>query len=410
MPDDCPDRAHVRVNASFWDRRARLLGPRSVLVGCVTLSGCGVFDYQLGGRRDGAAGVGGGGGAAGLGEVVGTGGVETGDAAGTGGGGGTAASSSGSGGSAGDAGIAGSAGFPEGLIGWASVPDCGLNGTNGGEGGPIVTPTTSSELSQAARADGPAIIRISGTIQLTDGVVQIDTDNKTLIGVDGAQIIGGVRVRGARNVVVQNIKFNGAGTAINVDALEVTNSTCVWLDHCEFFDGGDSNLDIVRGSDLVTVSWSKFYYSTKTTLHRLGSVCGNTTTDTPGKINVTFHHNQWGPNLLEEMPGVRHGKVHIFNNYFSAAGNSYCIGANYMSKLLVQNNFFENVNNPIVFNNDEETPGSGHTAEVVETGNDYSTASGEHVARGVSFEPPYPYALEPAETAKQSVLMRAGSQ
>jgi pectate lyase len=305
----------------------------------------------------------------------------------------------------GGAGIAGGTGGSTGtagLTGWASVSECGLRGTTGGETGPTIRPRNAQEIDDAVRASGASVIEISGTIQLGDVVPQISSD-KTLIGVNGAELVGSVRILDARNVILRNIRFNGGGVPGNRDAVEVDGSTCVWVDHCEFFDGPDSNLDIVRGSDLVTVSWSKFYYAVKNDDHRFGSVCGNSDTDTPGRINVTFHHNFWAERLLKEMPGVRHGKVHIFNNYFASAGNEYCIAARYMSELLVENNFFEGVNNPIVFEVDADT------AKVVETGNVYVETTGTPASRGVSFLPPYPYALETAEAARESVLAEAGA-
>jgi alpha-tubulin suppressor-like RCC1 family protein len=61
---------------------------------------------------------------------------------------------------------------------------------------------------------------------------------------------------------------------------------------------------------------------------------------------LTFHHNWWGDNILEEMPRVRHGQVHIFNNYYSPSGNNYRIGAGWMSKLVVENNVFDGANEP----------------------------------------------------------------
>jgi pectate lyase len=286
------------------------------------------------------------------------------------------------------------------LQGWAATSDCGPDGTTGGALGPTVRPTTALELDDAVRAPQASTIELSGRFELGDIVLQI-TGDKTLIGVSGAEIVGSARLKDAANVILRNIKFNGANVD-GLDALEVDGSTCVWIDHCEFFDGGDSNLDIVRGSDLVTVSWSKFYYVEKTDDHRLGSVCGNNDTDTPGRINVTFHHNYWGNGVLLNMPSVRHGKVHIFNSYFGAAGNDYGISAGYMARLLIENNVFDGVKDPIVFGTDQDT------AEVVERGNDYSTATGAHVSRGTSFEPPYAYELDELATVVQSVPSDAG--
>jgi pectate lyase len=388
-----------------------------VVAAWVSLVACGVRDYHLGGPEgpgvaggargdvqsggahhsrggappDGvnvAGGTASGAGAGGSPAVRGSGGVGGTAFAGTGGIGGTTSG-----------GIGGSAG----LTGWASVSECGPRGTTGGDEGPTVRPLDARALEEAARASGPSIIEISGTMDLGDVVPAISSD-KTLVGIDGAELVGSVRVQDARNVIVRNIRFNGGGVPGGRDALEVEGSSCVWVDHCEFFDGPDSNLDIVRASDLVTVSWSKFYYAAKNDEHRFGSVCGNDDTDAPGRINVTFHHNWWAERVLKDTPGARHGKVHLFNNYFSSAGNEYCIAARYMSKLLVENNFFEGVNDPIVFELDQDT------AEVVETGNVYSGTSGDAVSRGSAFEPPYAYPLEAAEAARDRVVAEAGAR
>ncbi len=73
-----------------------------------------------------------------------------------------------------------------------------------------------------------------------------------------------------------------------------------------------------------------------------------------------------------------------------------------MARLLIENNVFDSVNQPIVFGTDQDT------AEVVERGNDYSTATGAPVSRGTSFEPPYGYALDELATVVESVPAEAG--
>ncbi len=344
--------------------------PRALSFGsalAISFGSCGTYDYHLG-SSEASAGANAGGAAA-------------------------------DGGANNSAGASGAGASGE-LQGWASIADCGATGTSGGALGPTLRPTTVEELDDAVRELQASTIELSGRYELGDIVLQI-TGNKTLVGVSGAEIVGGVRLRDADNVILRNIKFNGAN-ATGMDALEVDNSTCVWIDHCEFFDGGDSNLDIVRGSDLVTVSWSKFYYVEKTDDHRLGSVCGNSDTDTPGRINVTFHHNHWGNGVLLNMPSVRHGKVHVFNSYFDAAGNEYGISAGYMARLLIENNVFDGVSQPIIFGSDDAT------AEVVERGNDYKATTGAPVSRGTSFEPPYDYVLDELTTVVQTVPSDAG--
>lgn len=287
------------------------------------------------------------------------------------------------------------------LVGWAATADCGERGTTGGALGPTVRPTTVEELDDAVRDPAAAVIEIAGRFELGDVLLQI-AGNKTLVGVDGGTLVGSARVRDATNVILRNLRFDGSTSDASRDALELDNSRCVWIDHCEFVDGGDSNLDIVRGSDLVTVSWSKFLYATRTDEHRLGSVCGNSNTDTPGRLNVTFHHNLWGDGVLLNMPSVRHGKVHVFNSYFATPRNDYALSAGYLARLLVENNVFDGVNDPIVFGTDEGT------AEVVERGNDFSTATGDAVSRGVAFEPPYPYSLDETDVVASLVRANAG--
>jgi pectate lyase len=264
---------------------------------------------------------------------------------------------------------------------------------------------TATELEEALQASGPSVIEISGTIDLGGDRLDVPSDT-TVLGVGGAEILGSIRLDIARNVIVENIKFNGASAS--GDAVEVSASTCVWFDHCEFVDGADGNLDIVRGSDLVTVSWSRFYYVERTDTHRFGSLCGHDD-DPEGTLDVTLHHNWWGDGVLEMMPRTVGGRLHIFNNYYSASDNVYCIGAGYMSKLLVQNNFFDGVNDPIVFRSDEDASGA-HTAEILEMGNDYGSAVGEHVSRGTAFDPPYVYSLEPAQAARDAVVAMAGAR
>ncbi len=295
------------------------------------------------------------------------------------------------------------------LVGWASVEACGPNGTTGGgDGEPAVTVTTGNELQAALTSSGPAVIAVSGSIAAPDSVTGVR--DKTLIGLSGAEITGGLSLGSSRNVIIKNIRFrDGSGGA--GDTFELTGSECVWFDHCEFVDGEDGNLDIVRASDLITVSWSRFYY-TRGHEHMLSNLCGNANDrpDDVGKINITFHHNWWGAGVKERMPRVRYGQVHVFNNYYryepvaGDTGQSYCIAAGQNAKLLVEGNYFDGSSSPIRWMSDEGT------GEVVERDNAFVNTSGEVVTRGASFAPPYPYATDPANLVRDIVMSGAGSQ
>ncbi|WP_329212335.1 pectate lyase [Streptomyces sp. NBC_00683] len=197
--------------------------------------------------------------------------------------------------------------------------------------------------------------------------------NTTLVGVgDDATIIGAsLQVKGVSNVIIRNIAFedtydcfpqwdptDGDKGAWNseYDNLVVYGSTHVWVDHNTFSDGDrpdadqplyfgqvfqqhDGLFDIVRGADLVTVSWNVLKDHDKTML--IGNSDGAGATDR-GKLRVTLHHNLF-KDVKERAPRVRFGQVDSYNNHFvatkgSAYGYSYGIG--FESKLVAEHNAF----------------------------------------------------------------------
>ncbi|HKT03333.1 MAG TPA: polysaccharide lyase family 1 protein, partial [Rugosimonospora sp.] len=200
--------------------------------------------------------------------------------------------------------------------------------------------------------------------------------NTTIIGLRGALVTGAnLNVHNVDNVIIRNLEFRDAHDCFpawdptdgatgnwnsNYDTLSVTGGTHVWVDHDTFSDGTnlDSNqpvllgrpyqvhdglLDITKGADLVTVSYSYFHDHDKTML--IGS------TDSPtydvGKLRVTLHGNRF-QNLGQRMPRVRYGQVHVYNNLyqvprasgpFAEDGYSYSWGVGKNSAIYAQNNY-----------------------------------------------------------------------
>lgn len=291
-----------------------------------------------------------------------------------------------------------------GLIGWASVSGNGLTTTTGGDGGSTVDVDSASELSSAAGSSTKQIIRISGSISIEELTIN---SNKTLVGADAnATIVGGLRIDGESNVVIQNLKVNAKSSGANGDGIRITNSHHVWIDHVEVWDAPDGNLDISEASNYVTVSWSKFWYSTSpgASDHRFSNLIGgsDSATGDENALNVTFHHNWWADRVHERMPRVRFGDVHVFNNYYSSSGNNYCIRAGYHSKVLVENNYFEDVDNPHEIDED-----SG-TGQIKASGNVYDGTSGAKDTSGGAFTPPYTYTLDAASGIPAAVKAGAG--
>jgi pectate lyase len=304
---------------------------------------------------------------------------------------------------------------PDALVGWASQAGDGVATTTGGGAIPPVRPSTAAELEQYASDGEPRVIEIASVFSVPRLSV---ASNKTLIGVGAnARIDGGIRIRGSAdvvisNVIVKNLRVNGRTTDVDGDAVQVYNAHHVWIDHVEIYDGVDANLDVVHGSNWVTVSWSKFHYTSAAPdpEHKYSTLIGhsddNAEEDT-GRLNVSLHHNWWAEGVTERMPRVRFGKVHSFNNLFASPGNNYCLRAGRSAALLIENNYFQGVSNPHEFNNDEDE----QTAHITERNSVYSAVSGSQV-RGGGGTPfssaPYTLTLDPAAEVPARVQACAG--
>jgi pectate lyase len=299
-------------------------------------------------------------------------------------------------------------------IGFAAVNALGQNGTTGGAGGPTVTVTTASAFIAAIAATGPRIVRVQGTITLptgsSDGMYPVSSD-KTIIGVGAtARIQGGGLVIGlpvdedltsppanaVHNVIVRNLSFSGAtDDAINVQMF----SHHIWIDHNDLCCGDDGLVDIKRGSDFVTVSWNRTHDHDKTML--LGHDDDNAAQDV-GRLRVTYHHNFFDGSD-QRNPRVRFGEpVHVYNNYCRNA--SYCIVSAMNAGLMVENNVFENVNNP------GRVDFSGDLGRLVARGNVTVEVNHAIETRGSVVEPRtyYPYTLDPASAVPTIVPAGAG--
>lgn len=297
--------------------------------------------------------------------------------------------------------------------GWAAVADLGVEGTTGGEGGEVVEVTTTADFAAQAKLAGPRIILVNGNIG--DGTrVSIASDH-SVIGLPGAEFHGGLRVNGAVNVIIRNLKIVGNNCADSptdcsggADALSIGDGAHhVWVDHCDISDGSDGNLDVNDGADYVTVSWTKFSYSgLRAGGHQFSNLVGSSDNEPGdvGHLRVSYHHDWWADHVRERMPRVRYGAVHIFNSLYTAKGNSYCVGVGVFANVLTEANVFFEVRDPI-----ESSSYSNDQSVVVSRQNLYVDASGQNQDRGSEvFAPPYPYTLDAVSTVKSAVEAGAG--
>ena len=277
--------------------------------------------------------------------------------------------------------------------------------TTGGAGGPTVTATNATDFITYAKQTGPLTIQVQGTINF--GGVHVAA-NKTIIGLGtNATLDGDLGLYTTSNIIVQNLFITNSTNGGEGDGITIKDSTHdVWVDHCTFFDSPDGECDITNQSDFVTVSWSKFYY-TRNNGHNFTMLIGSSdskTTDA-GKLHVTLDHNWWSTMAVERMPRVRFGQVHVYDNYYNAPGNNYCIRAAIGSQLLVENNSFEDVKTPW-----EIYVTSGTTGKIKTTGNLLvNTTDNNPAGTDTVFTPPYAYTLDNASDVKSIVMNGAGA-
>ncbi len=303
------------------------------------------------------------------------------------------------------------------LIGWAALPAYGTATTTGGGN---TTPQLVTDLAtlRTLAGDGtPRVLLLSGTFVTGSTAIEV-ASNKTLRGADqNAKIQGGLRIEDRSNVIIQNLSVQGNGQGgTPADAIEVRGTHHAWFDHLTVWEGGDGNLDLTRGCDYITVSWSKFYYTNASHTHRLCTLVGGGSThaDTDwGKNNVTFHHNWYSSLVNSRMPRLLFGKGHFFNNYYNAPGNSYCIGTGSWASGLVENNYFKQVQSPHQY---QDT----NPSYIAASGNIYDTCTGnQHTGLGYPdndgndpgpWIPTYNYTLDPAANVPAMVTAGAGPQ
>jgi pectate lyase len=253
-------------------------------------------------------------------------------------------------------------------MGFATVGD----GITGGEGGTEVTVTNAQDLLRYATRSEPYIINVVDTIEIIRGIgnyaerngAYYIASNTTIRGVgpNATILYGAFRLSGIQNVIIQNLTFDGTydptihdykhqleigerGPAN--DAIEITNgSENIWVTQNTFKRYSDECLSINNAASNVTLAWNRFddFITGKEGMMILiGS--GDGQTQDIGRLNTTLHHNYMASRTRH--PRTRFGKFHIFNNYYhNIPSNGYGIASTMDAQIVVEGNYFENVNNP----------------------------------------------------------------
>ena len=310
---------------------------------------------------------------------------------------------------------------------WARSPEgFGAGTTGGGQAGEIVTVHTREQLAhELCRTLGPAgcsdntprIIKLSETIDFTgaDGsetdavcyptkicnapdnkseaqmpmdakdtrcvgfkmsLINVDTagkkpllvgSNKTLLGVGAnAGLKGkGLHLNNVSNVIIQNITIRDInnGIVFGGDAIDISNSHHVWINHNRFHNIGRQMLVTHFGNtNNITVSWNIFdghdiYSANCNNEHYFNVLLG-----TESK-NITVSNN-WFMNVAGRAPHVENtaATIHLVNNYFfndqpTREARAHALDATTVVDptkppppgvhVLVEGNYFHNFGRPI---------------------------------------------------------------
>lgn len=255
----------------------------------------------------------------------------------------------------------------------------------GGAGGDTVTVSTGAQLHKALcdrpSSTSPLIIKVNGTINhgntdtakgscngtKKDAIILKQVANVTILGVGTKGVFDqvGIQINKATNIIVRNVhiknvKKSGSPQSNGGDAIAIQGGpqTKIWIDHNTLEASGgeskgyDSLLDMKNDTTNVTVSYNHWLNSSR------GGLIGSN--DSPdGNNNIVFHHNFY-ENISQRTPLLRRATIHTFNNYWENSNGSdqiHYINTRAEGKALVENNYFKNVNNPVVASTDSDVPG-----------------------------------------------------
>jgi pectate lyase len=177
------------------------------------------------------------------------------------------------------------------------------------------------------------------------------------------------------NVGPHKCVFRGGRWNTEYDSIQVMNAAAVWIDHNSFSDEPrfdtqfppvfaapfneatqkvahhDGHVDVTLLGTKVTISNNHFLRHDKGNLLGGNDIAGLVPGYGPGVIDVTFHGNYY-QDMIQRMPRVRFGRVHVYNNVFDAnrlttaeyrLGDTWATGT--AAKLVTENNLFDILNN-----------------------------------------------------------------
>lgn len=283
-------------------------------------------------------------------------------------------------------------------------------GTTGGAGGKVVKADNFSQLQAYLQATDPYIVIVDHDIttgikcyvdDLSTGRLLDDQSgksgvesvygeriliapNKTLIGVVNpttgeAPLFSHITfvMQSVDNIIIRNCRFTMKGVPVlrtgenkivawrNGAQVEVGDPDCIgiqadkvsastdwgghiWIDHCEFFNGGAANkdrydglLDCKNNVQWMTFSYNYFHDHDKSCLFGKGN-----SDIYDGCRTISFHHNFFNNIQGSRLPQQRGGHMHYYNNYMKECQDGYRL--NDQATGYIEACYFENTKSPVM--------------------------------------------------------------
>jgi pectate lyase len=246
-------------------------------------------------------------------------------------------------------------------------------------------------------------------------------ENISIIGIGtSGELDGiGIKIRRARNIIIQNLKIHHVSIG-DKDCISIEGpASNIWVDHCELYneydgigkDYYDGLVDAKAESEYITISWNYLHDSWK------ASLVGSSDNDSFDR-KMTYHHNYFFYSN-SRLPSYRHGQGHVFNNYYDTVftgGVNSRIGA----RLRIEGNYFKDAHDPICSKDSPQGfwdlgPGTNIDTNVYDnctwgttSGNEYTNAYISGFVDTETYDPPYIYTLQSASEARDNVLTDCG--
>ncbi|KAG5536696.1 hypothetical protein RHGRI_024201 [Rhododendron griersonianum] len=151
-------------------------------------------------------------------------------------------------------------------------------------------------------------------------------------------IIHGLRIHGIKagngGMIRDSVSHYGYRSKSDGDGISIFGSAHIWIDHVSMLNCDDGLIDAVEGSTAITISNCHFTNHNEVMLFGASDLYSG---DSIMQITVAFNH--FGKGLIQRMPRVRWGFVHVVNNDYTH-WLMYAIGGSHNPTIISQGNRF----------------------------------------------------------------------